>query len=259
MGILDDIRDVYEHKARVIPGLLVALPIIVPLVCVYGPQHPTLTAVVGLLATCGVMFALANIARGRGKKVEERLVRRWGGLPTTLALRHRDSFLDSVTKNRYHTQIKAKLGIAMPTREEEEASPRQADDAYSAASHQLRELTRGGAKLLLKENIAYGFHRNMLGMKGPGIVTSLGGLFYGLVISEALTLSPVQFTPERLASPGLAGGVSMAVSFFLLAAWLFYFDEDKVRLMGFAYAERLFEQLASLPMPDAGERSAPPR
>jgi hypothetical protein len=51
-------------------------------------------------------------------------------MPTTIALRHRDKFLDSVSKQRYHTAITAKLGIAMPNAEEESASPDKADDTY---------------------------------------------------------------------------------------------------------------------------------
>ena len=39
----------------------------------------------------------------------------------------------------------------------------------------------------------------------------------------------------------------LAVSVAMLAAWLFYFNGDAVRRVGFAYAERLFECLSSLP------------
>lgn len=257
MSIINDIKDPYEWKARVTPGLLVALPIIVPLVCVYGPKHPTLTAVVGLLATCGVTYALASIARGRGKKIEEHCMKKWGGLPTTLALRHSDHFFDSITKKRYHADITNKLDITMPTPEEEARDPQKADDAYMAAARRLRELTRGDKQLLLKENIAYGFHRNMLGMKGVGLVTSLGGLLYGLVIAQVLSLATMELAPVHLASPGLAGGITIAISLFLLFAWLSYFNEDKVRRIGFVYAERLFEHLASLPVSAERNRTSP--
>ena len=171
--IFELVKDPYERKARVTPGLLVALPLLVPLLCVYGAKHPVLTGVVGLLGGCGAIYALASVARGRGKKLEEMLVAKWGGMPTTIALRHRDRFLDSVSKQRYHTAITEKLGIAMPTAEEESANPDKADDIYIGATRRLRELTRSNKKLLLKENIAYGFHRNMLAMKPVGIVSCL--------------------------------------------------------------------------------------
>jgi hypothetical protein len=92
------IKDPYERKARLIPGLLVALPLIIPLVSVYGAKNPLLTSVIGLLSSCGAMFALANISRGLGKALEVKLVSKWGGMPTTIILRHSDNFLDFVTK-----------------------------------------------------------------------------------------------------------------------------------------------------------------
>lgn len=247
-GLMELFKDPYERKARLGPGLLVALPLLVPLVCVYGPRHPTLTAVVGLIGGCGALYLLASIARGRGKKLEESLVKEWGGMPTTIALRHRDtSALAATSKQRYHDAIAGKLGIAMPSAEEEAANPAGADDVYAGATRRLRELTRGDKGLLLKENIAYGFHRNMLGMKPVGLVSCILGIMYGLVIAKVIQLAPLAFAPENLAAPGLAATLTLAVSVVLMVSWLFYFDKDMVRRIGFAYAERLFECLESLP------------
>lgn len=247
-GLLDLFKDPYERKARLIPGLLVALPLLVPLMSVYGARHPVLTGVLGLLGGCGAMYALASIARGRGKKLEEMLAKEWGGMPTTIALRHRDaSALDSVSKRRYHDAIASKLGITMPTAEEEAADPARADDLYVGATKRLRELTRGDKSLLLKENIAYGFHRNMLAMKPVGVVICMLGLIYGLVIAKVVQFVPPAFVPSNLADPGLAAVLTLLISIALLAAWLLYFDKDAVRRVGFAYAERLFESLSSLP------------
>ena len=123
----------------------------------------------GVLGTCGAIYAAASIARGRGKLLEESLVKEWGGLPTTILLRHSDDFFDSGTKKRYHYDAQARLGIQMPTAAEESLDPIAADDVYRSVARRLRELTREDKKLLLKENIAYGFHRNMLAMKGVGI------------------------------------------------------------------------------------------
>ena len=246
-SIFELAKDPYERKARVMPGLLVVLPLLVPLLCVYGPKHPVLTSVLGLLCGCGAIYALASVARGRGKKLEEALVKDWGGMPTTIALRHRDAFLDSVSKQRYHAAITAKLGIAMPAAQEESAAPLKADDVYGGATKRLRELTRGDKQLLLKENIAYGFHRNMLAMKPVGIVTCLFGIVYGLLIANVLQVAPPNFALVNLANRGLAAGLTLLTSRALLVAWLFYFDKEAVRRVGFVYAERLFECLSSLP------------
>lgn len=255
-SILEALKDPYERKARVTPGLLLCLPLLVPLICVYGPKHPVLTSVVALLGGCGAVYGLASISRGLGKKLEERLVQRWGGMPTTLMLRHRDSFLDSVSKRRYHEAIAAKLAIAVPTAAEEADDPAAADDVYTGATRQLRELTRNDKKLLLTENIAYGFHRNMLALKPAGIVVCLAGIFYGLLISKALRADPFEFAPIHLLDPGLPAALTLGISIALLLAWIAYFNADTVRRIGFTYAERLFECLVKLPATGRGKPRA---
>lgn len=245
-GLVELFKDPYERKARLVPGLLVVLPLLVPLVCVYGQRNPVLAAVVALLSSCGAMYGLASIVRGRGKKLEAQLVGAWGGLPSTIALRHRDGLLDKVTKRRYHELIIAKLGIDMPTPQQEADDPVSADDAYAGAATRLRELTRNNKGLLFKENIAYGFHRNMLAMKPAGVVLSLLGLIYGLILTKALRLTPPALSWEGLAEPGLAGALTLVVSIALLAAWLLYFDSHAVKRIADAYSQRLFECLPSL-------------
>lgn len=167
-------------------------------------------------------------------------------MPTTISLRHSDKFFDPITKRRYHQAIIQKLGISMPSAEEEESNPSGADQIYIGATRRLRELTRKDKELLLKENIAYGFHRNMLAMKLVGIITSIVGIVYGLIIAKVLTLSPFEVYLENLADPSLAGGITLAMSLMLLAAWVFYFDKRKVKQFGYTYAERLFEHLPKM-------------
>lgn len=246
MKILESIKDPYERKARVIPGLIVTLPILVPLVCVYGAKNPLLTALSALLGGSGAIYALANIARGLGKRLEEQLANTWGGMPTTIILRHRDSFLDSVTKARHHDAIRDKLGIQPPTSDEERTNPARADSVYVGATRRLRELTRGNKGLLFRENIAYGFHRNMLAMKPIGILTSVGGFLSGVLMSGVISLNPPFVNLANIEHIDLSTGLTLLVSLALCAAWLFYFNEGAVRRIGFAYAERLFECLPTI-------------
>lgn len=254
MSIIELAKDPYERKARVFPGLLVVLPLLVPLLCSYGPKHPILTSVVGLVTGCGTIYMLASVARGLGKKLEKKLNEKWGGMPTTISLRHRDKSLDSVSKKRYHDAISSELGIAMPSAQEEQDNPDHADDTYIGATKRLREITRSNKELLLKENIAYGFHRNMLAMKPIGIASCIAGIIYGLLIARVLQVTPPHFNPLQLADPGLAAGLTLLISLALLAAWIFYFNEDSVKHMGFTYAERLFECLPSLSSPPPSKK-----
>lgn len=245
--LLDLVTDPYDRKARATPALLTVLPLVVPLVCQFGAKNPILTGILGVLGSCGVIYAAASIARGRGKLLEDNLVKEWGGMPTTILLRHRDDFFDSGTKKRYHLDALVRLGIHMPTAAEELADPVAADDVYRSVARRLREVTREDKKLLLKENIAYGFHRNTLAMKGVGIFNCLVGIIYGLALAGAVKVDPLSFNIHGLLPPGLSGGLTLLVSLALLTAWLGYFNRNQVRAMGNVYAERLFEKLASLP------------
>jgi hypothetical protein len=249
MVFLEQIKDPYDRQARLIPGLLVVLPVLVPLVSVYGAEHAILTALLGLLGGCGAIFALANIARGNGKALEEKLVKKWGGLPTTILLRHRDKFFDRHTKNNYHSWIESKLGLPVPTKSEELSDPDEADQVYMAAARRLRELTRGDRRLLLKENIAYGFHRNMTAMKPVGIISCLIGGLYGLEIAGAFMQQEPYLDPSKLLQSGLPVAVTFMVSGVMFVAWLFYFRPSTIWRVGCVYAERLFEHLSTLNTP----------
>jgi len=238
--------DTYERKARLWPGLLVVAPIVVALATRFGMTHPVLGAAMTVIGACGGMYGLTNIVRAKGKELEERLVSKWGGMPTTIALRHRDSFLDGVSKQRYHDLITRKLGIRMPTAAEEAADPVKADDTYIGATKRLRELTRNDKGLLFKENIAYGFHRNMLAMKRTGIAISLISFTYGLAEGGVIGAHSPYVSVDRLAQLDISVGITLAVSAVFLAAWLLHFNAGAVRRIGFVYAERLFERLPSL-------------
>lgn len=74
-AFLELVRDPYQQKARVFPGLLTALPLLVPLLWILGPKNPVLTALVTLATSCGAIYGLASVARGLGKRLEERLVK----------------------------------------------------------------------------------------------------------------------------------------------------------------------------------------
>jgi hypothetical protein len=162
-------------------------------------------------------------------------------MPTTIVLRHRDTFFDAVTKRRYHEAFEKLVGIVMPTAAEEASDPSAADAAYIATARKLRELTRRDKDLLLRENIAYGFHRNMLGMKPVGILTSICALLWSLFLAGVLNLDPFRVNLAAVRDIGLPALLTFLVSIAMLTAWIVYFNKSAVRRIGFTYAERLFE------------------
>lgn len=245
------VKDPYERNARAVPALLLLLPVAVPLVCVVGPRNPLLTAIAAILGSCGAVYAVASVMRGLGKATEDKLVAKWGGMPSTVLLRHRDTSIERPTKLEYHRLISERLGLAMPTEADEAADPAAADQAYRAATRKIRELTRGAQfRLLLTENTAYGFHRNMMGARWLGLATSTLGVLVGLVLAGAIAPALPHLRLEALWRPGLEGAVTLAVSLPLWCVW-WYFGEKSVRRIANVYAERLFEALRSLPKPRA--------
>lgn len=245
-ALFELLTDPYDRQARATPALMVVLPLLLPVVARYGLKHPALTAILAVMSSCGAIYTLSSIARGRGKELETKLVAAWGGLPTTIALRHRDKHLDSVTKRGYHEAIDSKLGIKMPSAQEEQLDPEAADEAYKAAGVKLRELTRNDKKLLLKENIAYGFHRNMVAMKPIGILVCVVALVYCALLSKAIGMHAPYVNVEALADPGIAAGVGLLVATAMLGFWLLHFRKDVVKTFGYAYADRLFESIATV-------------
>lgn len=245
-AFLELFTDSYDRQARATPALMVVLPLLLPVVARYGLKHPALTAILAVMSGCGAIYTLSSIARGRGKVLETKLIAEWGGLPTTIALRHRDKHLDSVTKRGYHEAIASKLKIKMPSAEEELLNPEAADEAYKAAGVKLRELTRNDKKLLLKENIAYGFHRNIVAMKPIGIMVCVIALAYCAMLSKAISLHAPYFNIDALADPGIAAGLGFLVATAMLGFWLFHFRKDVIKTFGYAYADRLFESIGSV-------------
>lgn len=245
-ALFELLTDPYDRQARATPALMVVLPLLLPVVTQYGLKHPALTAIFAVMSSCGAIYTLSSIARGRGKVLETKLVAEWGGLPTTIALRHRDKHLDSVTKRGYHEAIASKLNIKMPSAEEERLNPDAADEAYKAAGVKLRELTRNDKKLLLKENIAYGYHRNMVAMKPIGILVCIAAFVYCALLSKAVSLHPPYFNVDAVAEPGIGGGLGFLVATAMLGFWLFHFRKNVIRTFGYAYADRLFESIAGL-------------
>jgi len=147
--------------------------------------------------------------------------------------------LDSITKARYHKQLSTLVkGANAPLAADEEADPRAADAIYTAWSHFLRANVRDNpniAPLLLKENINYGYRRNVWGMRPMGII-----LCAACVITTGGRLWFIYKGTNQI-SEHLVG--AFIVSFFFLGLWVFRFTDEWVRVPADAYAERLAESL----------------
>lgn len=243
MGLNDFVGkflDPYDRPARLYPGLIVVAPIAVLIVCLYGTKYMVLSSLLSILGFSGVAYMLGSIARDAGKKTEEKLFIKWGGKPTTLMLRHSDKRIDAITKARIHQLLSKAIDQPFPVNTEELAAPERADDFYRAGTVWLINNTRDtkAFPLVFKENVAYGFRRNMLGLKPIGIFVSLITVIWALVHSKVILITSPYFSIENLSNLGPAAVTSIVVSLAILFTWFLITEASLLRVAN-AYAERL--------------------
>lgn len=243
MGLMDSaakLLDPYERKARLLPGLLLTLPASLSVMALWVDGQVWQKAILALCGTCGVPFLIANITRDAGKKLETKLVKKWGGLPSTIMLRHSDDYFDSHTKKQYHNALSRGTGVTMPTAAEEAADRKAADAAYRAAGLWLREKTKDRRKFnhVFRENIAYGFRRNITGLKYQGALLAFACA--GLLILRPATLYfNTRNLEQALHQLTSFQFVALLTALVFTLVWLTCFSEASLRRTGEAYADRL--------------------
>lgn len=228
--------DEYSIKARFYPSIIVLIPMI-SLAIYYLTNFELYYHYLTALSVAGLFtFILAQLGRDRGKIKEVQLFQYFGGKPTTQILRHRDAFLDTNTKKRYHSILSQKLELRIPTEIEENDDALNADGIYDSCAKYMISKTRdtNAYYLLFKENISYGFRRNLWGMKSWSIIIIIITLFIHLIFATNI-FSDFIFTESEI---GL-----IAFLFFLLLFWIFIITRNWIKIAAFAYAERLYENL----------------
>jgi hypothetical protein len=241
-GLIEKVTDPYERKARLYPALLALFPLIAMMAMLYGPKFTAIKNVITIAASCGGIFLMANICRDMGKRLEPKLYEVWGGKPTTQLLRHRDKTIEEPTKLRYHIFLADKIKVPFPSPEQEMNDPTAADEIYQSAVRWLLNQTRDTKKfsLLFKENIAYGFYRNALGVKPIGLLISISSLAWVLfaqgIVTTAVKLSVNINVLATL--PDNAVG-SLIASAMMIIVWVFVFTKAGARSIAFIYAEML--------------------
>lgn len=241
-AIFNKLLDPYEVKARLFPGLLVLLPAILFFALLYGSRSPAVAGLGAILATCGGPYLLSSFVRTWGQRAQDRLIRDWGAQPSTIMLRHRDTTLSRQTKTRYHALAAARLGIIMPSVEDEQSNPSAADQSYTAAADALRPLTndRKEFPFVFKELVAYGFNRNAHGSRWVGLAVAIIAVFAALLHANALSLETTYLDVSAIDNPHVIVLVIASGTAFL---WCAHFTADTVRLAGFSYSRRLWEAL----------------
>jgi hypothetical protein len=190
-----------------------------------------------------------QVGRDRGSKHQDRLFALWGGKPTTVMLRHRESAFDDTTLSKLHEWLAGVTGVPAPSKRKESASPEGADKVYDEYVRHLRDATRDKQHypLVFEENVSYGFRRNAWGLKPYGIALAAIG-------TAGAAINLVRF--HEGAQLGLAIACA-AVSVILLLFWLFWVNPGWVRIPARAYAERLLESALRMEKAEPNNPSTP--
>jgi hypothetical protein len=236
--------DSYTWKARVLPVFVVLLPVGLA-ASLWFPNFVFVERLVGALAApFGLAMLLSQIGRDFGYRKQPALWTRWGGAPTTQQLRHRTDNSNPVLLKRYHDRLSLlRPDLCLPSAAEETRDPAQADHVYAACVQFLISQTRDRATfpLLYKENVNYGFRRNLWGLKPLGMTVVACCLIAAIWRAGVLQSSGVELKSELL--------VNMVVSFMLLIFWTLWVTQKWVRIPAEAYAARLLECCEQLEPP----------
>jgi hypothetical protein len=233
--------DAYDRSARLAPAYLVFAPAVVLVVVLALGTSQWWSKLGGVLVACGAPLLAVQWGRSGGRARQTELFEMWGGPPTTQFLRFRTGANVSIVGRR-HEVVERATGITLPTAVEEEQDPGGADDRYEIAIADLRERMRNETEfsLVLRENIAYGFRRNLWGRKPYGLAVAILALAASgaLLIGAAVGHEFGSWTDAAL-------GAGFAV--LALAIWLAVVTPGWVHEAAEAYATRLLESAVRLP------------
>lgn len=231
---IPNLMDDYERRARLLPGLIVAIPIALGVASLLGGEITSLkTLSVGILLEAIFAVILSHTSRIAGRFYETKQWALWGGPPTTRWLRPTDTSLSEQQKQQLYSALQELTGLEVKEITKYPADDQRIDslieDAIRTARYKLREDTK--AKMLTKHNIEYGFARNLAGMRWMWILSCTVGV--GMCIgSFMLGYKPVLVM------------IIEAIMFTLAFSSLFFLP-SYVKQCAERYAESLFASVIS--------------
>jgi hypothetical protein len=235
--------DKYTRNARIYPMLIFYLPVVV-ISLIFSLHFEKISQ---LLISFGVMSALTymmgQIGRDGGKVKEKELWASWGGCPSIQLFRWRNMEIDANTKKRYHLKMQNLCRVDnFPNPTVEAADPAAADGVYNAWTKYLISKTRDTTKyaLLFKENVSYGFRRNLWGLKPYAIslLILIMGITYGYFYWTTKKANPMEY--------GKLFFFAEAILVALILLWSFIVTRKWIKIPSYGYAERLLETIESL-------------
>lgn len=220
------------------PALLVILPTALSVVALAPDAVLGWGGGIALIVQAGGSFLLAQFVGDFGKRKEPKLFAAFGGRPTERLLSHQHAPNKVILADRHKRLGKLFPRIKIPTAAEEQRDPEGALEIYTACCDKLRGLVRAQKEKFAdvhRENIHYGFRRNLWALKPAGIAVTLVAL-----VSVGLG------SVNAHQSISLVQPVVAAIDGLLLCSWIFLITKSWVKRAAVLYSERLMEALDAL-------------
>jgi len=179
--MIDKFLDEYELKARIAPGLIVALPALVDVIYMVPVLGSLQVFATSGIITLALIYGLGYVIRAKGQQLEPALWRQWGGPPSTRLIRSSDTFFGVDLKNSIRSALTQEFALTLPTAAEEKNDPTRADRAIADAFERVRGFLRrfDPTGVWQKNNIEYGFCRNLLGGRMLWTFVAVGSIAVG--------------------------------------------------------------------------------
>lgn len=165
--------DDFNIHARIIPALIIGLPIYVYIVITGIISFNVIEAIRNSIISILLISIYYRVIRNLGKRCEKKMYEKLGGKPTTIVLRYSDNNFDDVTKTRYHKKLNEKVnGLKLPIKKEKETL--ESDISYESAINWLRNYANSNRETesrVYQELKDYNFWRNLYGGKWIIIVS----------------------------------------------------------------------------------------
>jgi hypothetical protein len=233
--------DHYSINALFMPAFFICLPLVFTTVAWYPDSKTIFGGIMTVLISFGVMSFLSVIISNMGNSIQRNYFNRWGGAPIILLFMPDNDEIDQYTKKRYFKWLNSKIPDLNLSLDQDDKSDLQ--QKIRSATNFLREYTRDKKKYpaIYRDNVAYGFSRNLVAIKYVGLAMSI----ISLVVNVAVIFYPDYFQlisgQNSTYSVTFLGVAALTVSVLSIFLLLFVVNESFVKQRAYRYARSLLE------------------
>jgi len=183
------IFDEYTWKARFFPCIISALPLFILWFFLsenvqlreLGSYLSSIKFYGGVTISVVALYFYAQILRITSKYFENKYFVKKLGFPTTYLMTYTDNTFSKSYKYKYRELVKKHFGIVLLNEDEEAADATEARMRLNEATKQVRLKVKDG-QLVKKQNIWYGFVRNLVGGAIFSILFCVINIITGLIV-----------------------------------------------------------------------------